>query len=626
RYLHLAHVQPDALQSRFPPFPDVPEGVTILPFKDFKECGIQRTLDTDGIEKDTLGIPTIRLRVKHDTDVSKTNPNPKKTDPASSFGPSRAGPAFGREWWRTWEEGESLRTLDFDAAVSLTSSQLRIFLGLLGTVPVWQKASDLKVAEDEEISDDDFDEDDSKSKFVNQNGQGDRRFPPRLRPREPYELYGVQVPVVETDDEIQNLFQASRAKKYNRLQNFLNDPERSIQIFLSSHMKNQGLFWADRNLTNAPQLLRFFVEYLLRNRVLPDQASERSLKNVLDIIKIASKELPLTPKISKALPDNFSMACQSYWGRQVTWSFTLSDSDGDSATGERDAKRSRLDDDGDAAFESVLKAENIELIKQDDVLGAGAVHDGSNDTDTTAVDGADWGSGSWGSTEAYDPTVFTPPADAKDSWGGAPYTIDWVSPSLPTLLSVLGPTALPLTHVPGVVEQSVRRITSITAPLEVTGAVEAHVDGCEPSPDAVERELEEKLYRVELGPWPRWDSDDSISDFSVPRILRTSLDSSPAVPNSDESSASSSSVLGPLHHVEDTITILFEPAVVDTLCVGMGLGGTWVQLARVQDVAHAGDVEPSKPNAKAEVNVPQGRRVYWYLDELAMVLPSYWFS
>jgi hypothetical protein len=32
---------PNAPLIRFPPFPDVPEGVTILPFKAFREHGIQ---------------------------------------------------------------------------------------------------------------------------------------------------------------------------------------------------------------------------------------------------------------------------------------------------------------------------------------------------------------------------------------------------------------------------------------------------------------------------------------------------------------------------------------------------------------------------------------------------------
>ena len=63
---------------RFPPFPDVPEGVTILPFKAFREHGIQIFTSEYGDEVDGLGIPTVALRIPHDTDVCKTDAKKKK--------------------------------------------------------------------------------------------------------------------------------------------------------------------------------------------------------------------------------------------------------------------------------------------------------------------------------------------------------------------------------------------------------------------------------------------------------------------------------------------------------------------------------------------------------------------
>ncbi|KDR84166.1 hypothetical protein GALMADRAFT_133521 [Galerina marginata CBS 339.88] len=64
-------------QVRFPPFPPVPPGISILPFSQFKEHGIQIFTDPElGVEVDGLGIPTVRLRVPHDTDVCKTKPPP----------------------------------------------------------------------------------------------------------------------------------------------------------------------------------------------------------------------------------------------------------------------------------------------------------------------------------------------------------------------------------------------------------------------------------------------------------------------------------------------------------------------------------------------------------------------
>jgi hypothetical protein len=61
------------LLLKFPPFPPVPEGTTILPFASFKEKGIQIAPSHSGEEVDGLGIPTVELRVPHDTDECKTS-------------------------------------------------------------------------------------------------------------------------------------------------------------------------------------------------------------------------------------------------------------------------------------------------------------------------------------------------------------------------------------------------------------------------------------------------------------------------------------------------------------------------------------------------------------------------
>jgi hypothetical protein len=69
---------PNAPLIRFPPFLDVPEEVTILPFKTFREHGIQIFTSGYGDEIDGLGIPTVALRVPHDTDACKMDAKKKK--------------------------------------------------------------------------------------------------------------------------------------------------------------------------------------------------------------------------------------------------------------------------------------------------------------------------------------------------------------------------------------------------------------------------------------------------------------------------------------------------------------------------------------------------------------------
>lgn len=292
---------------------------------------------------------------------------------------------------------------------------------------------------------------------------------------------------------------------------------------------------------NAPHLLRFFVNYLLRNEVFPEKACEDSLRRALDIIELAGKELPLTSKVAKALPDTFSAACRNHWGGNVQGYVTGTDSTNE--------------------FESALRAENIEVINSEDALG-----DALGDADLSMSSGVE--DGGW-SVEA-------------------PTATDWQFSASPTLLTLLGPTALPLTHMPGVVERSVRRIISISAPLSMDKSLLA-TDAA-----AVERDLRAQMYSVEMGSWPDWDAEGS--EYAVPAILRTHL---PSVNT---------------HTVENRITLLVEPAAAVHLCVGMGLGGIWVQLARMVG---------THPTGEGEDATSEG---LWYLENVMWVLPSYWIA
>ncbi|KAJ7034275.1 hypothetical protein C8F04DRAFT_1260037 [Mycena alexandri] len=507
-------------------FPEIPPGVAIMPFKDFQEQGIRPALDPGGIERDFLGIPTVELRVKHDTDVSKTNPDRHPTS-ARTFEP----PLLRRDWWEDWAQDEHLhmhgpydqtipavqrlriasshfqrfRRFPGNVFHALWESTFKIYAGIRGTTPVWQKASDPPYGE-ENISDDDFED----------GGEKQAKFPPRVLPREPYELYDVRPPIVENDDQIRVLLDAARQKKDARAETFLADPAKAIQIFLSSYMVNNGLTLSDRNLVNAPHLLRFFVNFLLRNQVFTEDTCVDSLKRAVDVIDLASSELPLTSTISKALPDEFSAACQNCWGSSV---------DGYLAA--------TVD-----PFESALLAENIEIVKSEDVL--------AQDADATIVDEGGWSS--------------TTPA------------IDWQPTPSATLVELFGPTTLPLTHAAGAVEQSVRRILSISRPLDETNNTSAVAE---------EHTLLTRMCAVEMGPWLDCESDDT-----TPTILRAGNKS---------------------HALENRITMMVEPKAAEHLRVGMGIAGVWVQLTRLSD---EGDSQPSED--------------LWFLEKLTSVLPSYW--
>jgi hypothetical protein len=106
----------------FPPFPQAPEGVTITAFSEFKEYGIQAYASSDGREVDGLGVPTIELTKKHDTDDGKTEARPRKSRDAIQ--PSVVVNADGSkskkypEWYKAWEETEDSRRMNYNELVS----------------------------------------------------------------------------------------------------------------------------------------------------------------------------------------------------------------------------------------------------------------------------------------------------------------------------------------------------------------------------------------------------------------------------------------------------------------------------------------------------------------------------
>ena len=66
---------------KWPPFPDPPENVKIMPFSEFKASGIQISFD-DEAEVDGLGIPTVRLPIIHNNEAPPRKKKKTKMTPA----------------------------------------------------------------------------------------------------------------------------------------------------------------------------------------------------------------------------------------------------------------------------------------------------------------------------------------------------------------------------------------------------------------------------------------------------------------------------------------------------------------------------------------------------------------
>lgn len=93
----------------WPPFPTPPEGVAIIPFKDFIPKGIIIDLNADeDVERDGDGIPTVVLQVKHTIGaLGRPAGSKKKQGPLAAMTEEELKRIT---WNQRWELGEDLRT------------------------------------------------------------------------------------------------------------------------------------------------------------------------------------------------------------------------------------------------------------------------------------------------------------------------------------------------------------------------------------------------------------------------------------------------------------------------------------------------------------------------------------
>ena len=91
----------------FPPFPQQPQGVHIVPFVDFNERGISTNPGPDEEEVDSIGVPTVIMRVAHATDVRKTNTKRKRQADKQARGTGQQTRPL--QWWEDWAKTEVIR-------------------------------------------------------------------------------------------------------------------------------------------------------------------------------------------------------------------------------------------------------------------------------------------------------------------------------------------------------------------------------------------------------------------------------------------------------------------------------------------------------------------------------------
>jgi hypothetical protein len=174
-----------------------------------------------------------------------------------------------------------------------------------------------------------------------------------------------------------------------------------------------------------------------------------------------------------------------------------------------------------------------------------------------------------------------------------------------------------------------RKVKDVIVPLDSswqsssTGTVSRDqvAGGAESDPAVVEAELEKRLAKVVLEPWIGSDDKTGGPDFFEPKISGksngTAIDfdgkTVVGVGNNDVE------VQGNVHDVRADVTVLAMPSVVSSLCVGMGLAGTYVQIARRKTEGGAKEARKRKKAKSKEQSV----ETFWYMEQVMMILPSY---
>ncbi|KAJ3861945.1 hypothetical protein EV359DRAFT_46165 [Lentinula novae-zelandiae] len=627
---------------KFPPFPSAPEHVTVVPFEDFKENGLKiQNDDYDGPEVDTLNIPTVVIGKRHAGDVCKT----RSERTMSVVAPQDEAQSFElpqqRTWLHRWEDLSTRRSCErynrnqnradrihqatrvfntgrpwpkTDKHVREQWDQFQLYIGILNIMPIWRPIQDSIELEDDADVEDDFDDDEDL-------------FSP----------------------DPKKITRRSRDRKADRLDEFLNNPKERVQVYLSSYMRKQGLHYVDRNLTLIPLLIRFYINFLIKEEVFSVESESEliaSLHEALIIINLAEFELPLTSQITKSLPwnDVFSGGCEELF---------------DVRSKEQEISALEWAQRNQGLFLDVESREN------------GVKNDAPSPVTTSP-------SSPWGSDEGTAMDNFEPPANTFGSWNTDLHKADpsaagwggmeldditenlwvgddvdtWEIPPPPTLFPILGPTALPLTHTSGVVEWSMRRIRSVVNPGDDNDSSAANViaskflsDG--PSANAVEFDFSSRLSKVVMEPWLDWETSGEEGDTASPQIKGTSRGSvkvyekgqgvmyeydSDVRSNAFAAAPSPNGTSLPAHDpLKHTITLLVAPETAKLLRVGMGLGATWVQIARQTDLRNEQEVREteiegsggesmSSPDGSGDSDI-HGR--FWYLSNLLIVLPSF---
>ncbi|KAL6309820.1 hypothetical protein BKA93DRAFT_821530 [Sparassis latifolia] len=642
----------------FPPFPAPPPGVSITPFKAFKPSGIEINLDPrpDDVEHDGLGVPTLELRVKHELTEAEQRRRRRPRAPLVDAGGRR--PVWYEEWAVVEHQRRTTTPIDpslsrvdrlhqasqdfkagrtwppLPSGVQQLWDAFRLYIGIISNIqpPMSRKRAAMfhAAVADAEAEADSEDDDEAED---------GAKPPPRERrvalidedlARAVQEQRFVDRRPPDTEER-QARREYFREAKDQRMDAFFNDTERDIRVFFSAYFRDKGLMWSEQRTRDGPILVGFFLNFLLRNRVLPEPEHERGLRRGLVVVEQARTELPATFTVARALPDKFSDGCRALWGSmtaRLNWANIAEDDAKQTQGDEPDAKRRKLDGKEETEDERVLReaagGADIEVLTPDVVMNIAQEIESENrkkekesvENADAAADNAGWGAPADDAWGAADTEPWGGTGEGEGAYNFAPPTADtWdIGPQPNQIMAFFGPTLFPLTHTTGIIERATRRIVRVTAPEKTKAKKKKGRSAAE----LIEEELTRRLARMVLEPWSGHELHKN-SEITEPIILPDSRGA--VVSESAETAGNSASAVH--NPSKDQITVLIDPSIADKMVVGMGLGATWVQLAR-QDLTAAPDAsEADEKNKKGGWGEAGQPTPYWYMEQLVSVLPSF---
>ncbi|PPR04661.1 hypothetical protein CVT24_011879 [Panaeolus cyanescens] len=528
----------------------------------------------------------------------------------------------------------------------------------------------------------------------------------RVLPRTPYALYNVEPILISSAEEVAPLLaRASRAKAAH-LSAFLFHPGPILQtrVLLSSHLRIEGLVFTPSFLRDIPRLMLFWIEYLLRTRAVKEV--ERELRGAREIALKAVEELIRTGVVCKRLPDRVGKGMKGFFGvrwrdedeeeknENVKRFEEVLKAENVQFVGVEDLPET-VPNLGPLA---AVTEERLANVKQDSevIVQETKVTEATHESDGEgfAVSSTDAATNEPGlATEASDQNPnpesnypsFSIPVDEEEpqdipKWG-EPTEVKtdlaaWLDTPTQPLFQLMGPTVFPLkfeaggpgdglgpwtwpvppgsmvdeiakaasTPIPiqtkkrAFVERSMRRVKSIHLPGALSPpekAVTGYVS------KGVESQIVERLARIVLEPWLDWDPEGKVEPiWSKPRVQRPPADTG-KVDNEDDEQKDDQ----PVQHdpEKDEIVLLVEPDILQTVFVGMGIAGTWVQLVRVPSSPLAPSSGPARGGARGRGqgrgrghgrggagsggqggSEPRKQLTWWYAEDVYMAIPSYW--